>query len=663
MDKNPPSPLILAPAGNRGAFLAAIAAGADAIYCGLKTFSARMEASNFTEDQLALLIELAHKKNIKVYVTLNTLLKSEDLSKAEELLIKLERYLKPDAIIIQDLSYVEIAGRIGFSGEIHLSTLANLSSPEGLELVHKKLGINKVVIPRELNIDEIKTMASTCPETLELEMFIHGALCYGVSGRCYWSSYLGGKSGLRGRCVQPCRRVYSQKDTNGKFFSCIDLGLDTLVKTILDIPRIRVWKIEGRKKGAHYVYYTVMAYKILRDSGKDPKMKKTAIAFLNQALGRQMTHYNFLPQRSYSPIRETSHTGSGLFLGKVSGSRQRPYLITRENLLANDLLRIGYEDEPWHQIDRVGKYVPKKGRYYLRIPEKKFKHGAPVCLTDRQEKELQEKLDHLENELAEIQKNLKESTKDLKYKAPAELSFKKKSRKKLQNTDINIYRGYGGKTPAGDMGLWLSPITVKKAVKTYLKRLWWWLPPVIWPEDEDKIKENINLILEKGYKNFVLNAPWQISFFNNIKGLNIWAGPFCNLANHLSINIVASMGFSGAIVNPESGKENLLSLPEKCDIPLGIVISGNWPLCISRIISEKIKPNQPFVSPKKEEGWVKKYGSLYWVYPNWELNLTDKKEVLLKAGYNYFIHLVEPLPENVNLKKRPGPWNWDMGLL
>ena len=159
---------------------------------------------------------------------LNSLLKPAELDLAGRLVEQLGRWVKPDALIIQDLALVELARQTGYTGELHLSTLANVSFPAALKLVRKKLGIDRIVLPRELSIDEIKTMASACPQGLDLEVFVHGALCYGVSGRCYWSSYLGGKSGLRGRCVQPCRRLYTQDGQNGRFFSCQDLSLDVL---------------------------------------------------------------------------------------------------------------------------------------------------------------------------------------------------------------------------------------------------------------------------------------------------------------------------------------------------------------------------------------------------------------------------------------------------
>ena len=179
-----------------------------------------MEAKNFTVQELVPLSQLAHEKGIEVFVAINSLLKQEDLSSAGNLVEQLERFVKPDGLIIQDLALIDLVKQTGFSGELHLSTLANVSFPSSLKYVKEKLGISRVVVPRELSVDEIKTLAGACPEGLSLEVFVHGALCYGISGRCYWSSYLGGKSGLRGRCVQPCRRIYTQGGRTGRFFSC-----------------------------------------------------------------------------------------------------------------------------------------------------------------------------------------------------------------------------------------------------------------------------------------------------------------------------------------------------------------------------------------------------------------------------------------------------------
>ena len=318
--------MILAPAGKKDSFLAAIAAGADAVYCGLKNFSARFKAKNFTIEELSPLTRLAHQKGAKVYVTINSRLKPEDLDPVIRILDKLEHLVKADAIIFQDLSLIKLARQVGFSGELHFSTLANISFPMALKLIRQNFKIDRVVIPRELSIEEIKLMAKACPPGLDLEVFVHGALCYGISGRCYWSSFLGGKSGLRGRCVQPCRRFYKHQGLNNRFFSCKDLSLDVLAKTLLPISKVKAWKIEGRKKGAHYVFHIVRAYKIFRDHGHDSKMKKEALKHIEYALGRQGTHYNFLPQRPQNPVNVDEQTGSGLLLGKVKRESQKYFL-------------------------------------------------------------------------------------------------------------------------------------------------------------------------------------------------------------------------------------------------------------------------------------------------------------------------------------------------
>ena len=201
------SPKILAPAGDKNSFLAAIAAGADAIYCGLKIFSARMEAANFSTEELARLTLLAKAHDVDVYLAVNSAVKETELEKAFKILCKVTRYAPIKSMIFQDPALIRLARQAGFNGECHLSTLANCTGPAGMETA-RQLGFKKIVLPREYTIDEIKSMARTLPDGMQLEVFIHGALCYSISGRCYWSSWFGGKSSLRGRCVQPCRRIY-----------------------------------------------------------------------------------------------------------------------------------------------------------------------------------------------------------------------------------------------------------------------------------------------------------------------------------------------------------------------------------------------------------------------------------------------------------------------
>ncbi len=657
---HPPLPAILAPAGNRAAFLAALAAGADAIYCGLKSMSARMAAKNFSIAELAQLTQLAHDRKVNVYVTVNALVKPDELDQAGRMIDGLQRHVHPDALIVQDLGVVALARQVGFDGDIHLSTLANVSFPKALGFIGRTLAVNRVVIPRELSIDEIKAMAAACPKRMGLEAFVHGALCYGVSGRCYWSSYMGGKSGLRGRCVQPCRRHYHQgrqggrKDKIARAFSCQDFSVDVLVKILGQVKKVITWKIEGRKKGPHYVYYTVAAYRMLRDQGNDARMKRTALDLLGQSLGREASHYRFLPQRPKNPIDTRRQTASGLFMGKVQGPAKNPWVVVRQALLPGDVLRVGYEDEAGHTICRVTRHVPKKGRYPLNLGGRKTPTpGAPVFLTDRREKALEEMMADLEAAAAPQQTF---APSHFKAALPRPLE---KTRRPL---DVRVYRTPVRASGRHVVGIWLSETATANIGKSAANRLWIWLPPVVWPDDEKRVAGLLRQCLENGARQFVLNMPWQVALFNRPEGLNLWAGPHCNATNALCLETLRTMGYSGAFVSPELGEADILTLCRQSTLPLGIVLSGHWPLCISRTVAEEIWLRVPFASPRGEQAWVDRHGPDYWTFPNWRIDITEKRTILQQAGIQMFAHLEEPVPPAVTIKKRPGLWNWQIGL-
>ncbi len=653
------TPMILAPAGDKNAFLAAMAAGADAIYCGLKIFSARMEADNFSVEELARLTELAHSKDIKVYIAFNSILKESELEKAYRILTKLTRYTDVDALIVQDLAMVGLARQAGFEKELHLSTLGNCTHPLGLEAA-EKAGFSKVVLPREFNIDEIKAMAQATPESVSLEVFVHGALCYSVSGRCYWSSWFGGKSALRGRCVQPCRRMYEQKNQKQRHFSCNDFSADVLAKVLKGIPQVTTWKIEGRKKSPHYVYYTVKAYRLLRD---DPTRKKEALSYLDYAMGREFTHYNLLSQRVINPLEHESETGSGLFLGRVKNPAE-PYFITREELLTGDLLRIGYEDDTFHDIQKVTRAIPKKGKFFLSKKAKgRVRKGTPVFIIDRRGKELEIQIRSLETELNAFEPVTIRPVKEPEFETSRQKGQSRKfqSKKSRGLYEMDVFRG---RTKPGkdhtDTGMWISAggYGIRPQGRT-----WLWLDPLLFPEEEHLCQRYVASAVKKGARNFVLNAPWQIEMFRQPKSLNLWAGPFCNVTNSRTVSLLKSQGFSGAIVSPELDKETFLSLPGASSLPLGVVTRGNWPLAVSRIISPDLTIGQAFFSPKGEAAWTNKSNSTYYTFPNWLLDLSKQKEELQQAGYTMFVNLNERAPKGLRMKDRPGLWNWNLKLL
>ncbi|WP_020585915.1 peptidase U32 family protein [Desulfobacter curvatus] len=663
-DQPSKSPIILAPAGDMHSFLAAIAAGADAIYCGLKIFSARMEAGNFSIEELARLTKLAHSKGIKVYVAFNSIIKESETDKVLRILDKLTRYADIDALIIQDIAMAGLAGQAGFKGKLHLSTLGNCTHPAGLEAA-QKLGFSRVVLPREYSLDDIRTMAAAAPGTMDIEVFIHGALCYSVSGRCYWSSWFGGKSALRGRCVQPCRRLYEQNGKKARYFSCMDLSADVLVKVLKEIPNISTWKIEGRKKSPHYVYYTVMAYKLLRDA---PEQKKQALSFLDYALGRQGSHYNLLSHRVSNPLDHSSDTGSGLFLGRIKNP-ESPYFISREALVPGDLLRIGYEEDTFHQIQKVTRAIPKKGKYFLAAKKGRLiNKGTAVFMIDRKGRELEAQLSSLGAELDEISKvTIRPSNQSVSHNKTADKikSFGQtgghRKRKGADIYEMDVFR----RNPSNlkthkDTGLWISANSY--GIKAPA-RAWLWLDPVLFPEEEKICQNYIKTALKKGAKNFVLNSPWQITLFDTPQRLNLWAGPFCNITNCLAVEMLKNQGFSGAIVSPELDSQTLLSLPGSSCLPLGAVCRANWPMAISRIAAPDLNIGKGFTSPMGEVAWTSKFNATYHTFPNWYLDLSSKTGELKKAGFVMLVNLFENIPKGIRMKPRPGTWNWDLKLL
>lgn len=281
---------LLAPAGNLECALAAFDAGADAVYCGLKRFNARERTENFTFEEMSRLLAYAHKLNRHVYVTFNTLIKEDELDEAAQELARLEQ-LRPDAIIIQDLGIARIAREYFPKLVLHGSTQMGLHNSAGLAYAGK-LGLSRVILERQTTLAELEQIMRSKPP-VEVEIFIHGALCCCISGTCLLSSWLGGWSGNRGKCKQPCRRRHRSADGNGFFLSAQDLGTPELIPRLMKSGAAS-FKIEGRLRRADYVTNVVTAYRMLMDaaskSDEDFRMKlpeaKTALPAPTDGNGR-----------------------------------------------------------------------------------------------------------------------------------------------------------------------------------------------------------------------------------------------------------------------------------------------------------------------------------------------------------------------------------------
>ena len=247
---------ILAPVGSVETLRAAVLSGADAVYFGLGNFNARRNAQNFTDEEAKEAIEYCHSRGVKVHITLNTLIKDTEIKDAVEA-VKHICSIGADAVIVQDLGLAKIIKTVCPDMEMHASTQMSVGTLEGLYEL-KSLGFTRAVLPRELSYEEIKCLCEHSP--IDLEVFVHGALCMCVSGQCLMSAVLGSRSGNRGLCAQPCRLPFKVAKGTGHDLSLKDLSI---IEHIPELSEMGVcsFKIEGRMKRPEYVSAVVSACK------------------------------------------------------------------------------------------------------------------------------------------------------------------------------------------------------------------------------------------------------------------------------------------------------------------------------------------------------------------------------------------------------------------
>lgn len=268
---------LLAPAGDLEKLKMAINYGADAVYLGGEEFGLRAKAKNFSLDEIKEGVEFAHKHNKKIYITLNIIPHNEDLKGLEEYILNLEKN-NVDAFIVADAGVFSIVSEIVPNMEIHLSTQANTTNFGTANFWHKQ-GIKRIVVARELSLEEIKEISDNSPDTLEIEAFVHGAMCISYSGRCLLSNYMVGRDANRGECAQACRWKYNlvEEKRPGEYYPVYEDEKGTYIYNSKDlcmiehIPEIiesgvKSLKIEGRMKSAYYVATIIRSYRMAIDA-------------------------------------------------------------------------------------------------------------------------------------------------------------------------------------------------------------------------------------------------------------------------------------------------------------------------------------------------------------------------------------------------------------
>lgn len=337
---------LLAPAGDFSCLKAAIEAGCDAVYIGGKLFGARAFSSNFTDDEIIKAINYAHLFGVKVYVTTNTLIYDKEVERFLEYISFLHKN-NVDAVIIQDLGMLDLVRQTFPNLEVHASTQMHIHNLDGASFM-EKLGVKRVVLARETSISKIKEIKEKT--NIDIEIFIHGALCVSYSGQCLMSSLIGNRSGNRGTCAGSCRQSYSIVDENNNIIlnnkyplSMKDLCSLENLKTLLDIG-VTSLKIEGRMKSSSYVYTVVKLYRLAIDSyykNNNIYIDEKELYNLKKIFNREFTKGFLFDEENNKVINMKRPNHQGVEIGKVINYKNNVATIKlNDEININDGLRI-----------------------------------------------------------------------------------------------------------------------------------------------------------------------------------------------------------------------------------------------------------------------------------------------------------------------------------
>lgn len=363
---------LLAPAGTMENFMAALESGADAIYLGGKVFNARAHAANFGIDELREAVRLAHILDVSVYVTVNILIGDTELKDLEQYIKDLDS-IGVDAIIVQDLAVAEIAKRVAPNIHLHGSTQMTAATLDAVRF-YESLGFTRVVLARELSLKEIQHICKHCKA--EIEVFVHGALCVCYSGQCLMSSFIGGRSGNRGACAQPCRLPYELLDSKGEsvlpkheayLLSPKDLNYSEHMNELV-AAGVTSFKVEGRMKKVSYVRQVIGTYREILDEASIHENQRKALAsgfnrgfstaYLEDTVGRQMMTV-VAPNHQGKPIGE-SYTKKGDVYLSLTEPIERGSLV--KILQSNGSVTYYTVDDEWTRVsDTLYKGRPAEG--------------------------------------------------------------------------------------------------------------------------------------------------------------------------------------------------------------------------------------------------------------------------------------------------------------
>ncbi len=657
---------LLAPAGNVEALDAAIGEGADAVYLGLKSFNARSRSTNFAWNQFEAAVQSVHRQGKKIFVTVNTVSEEREMERLYRFLAYLEK-IGPDAIIVQDFGVIRMVQEFFPKLTVHSSTQMNVASAKAVNLLSKQ-GVSRVVLARELGLDEIKHIRQNT--SAELEVFVHGALCVSESGLCLFSSYLGGKSANRGMCTQACRRIYTAEGSDnleqGYFFSPGDLQL---VEKIPDLVMAGVdsFKIEGRMKSAEYVGSVTAAYRYVLDHWQEDK--KGAIAtgqrILSTDFARAKTSfwYDFKSTEDEKVAENVLNPhqagGTGIYLGTIDkmrtvkpkqeeGEEPSPAVVMATLRGGNydpdpgDSIRLHRKDDTGRSSYKVKVVEQEDNNRWIDIPEG-FTPGDPVYLL--QTKSMSKRYKHvLPDNLSPFRRqpgNQELPILDLTPVAKGELSYFPEGLYVQVSTVKDLF-AVQGESPVRVI-LELNSETKrdlleKKVVLPFSKKqVFISLDPFCAASQEDELALTLDAFVEMGYKGWVVNNLAHIGMLKG-KGTNLIAGPYLYTFNRWAASWLENQDI-GAFISPlENSRKNLEATFESHLRSRILVPVFAYPALFR--MRFKLPDSYDFTFFSDKEGMTFKALSTpdgSFVMPENPFSIVDKVQVLKSAGFNRYL--------------------------
>jgi putative protease len=692
-------PELLAPVGNTENFFAAIEAGADAVYVGAPGFNARNLARDLTLEEIGAMIEYCHARERKLYIAANSLILEDELAPVIKNLALIQE-LEPDGLIVQDLGIINLVNHYFPHLRLRSSTLMTAHNSDSVRFL-ASLGIENVVLSRELTLKEIAAISARCGD-IQLEVFVHGAMCFSYSGLCLFSSYLGGKSGLRGKCVQPCRRAYTpltkskkgsgKKRSGGYIFSMNDLcGFEALPE--LRNAGVSSFKIEGRLRSAHYVKHIVQAYRTVLDCSEENRENALAEASLlaDQAMSRKVTSgYFFSPQpaEAITPY----HSGNmGTHLGRFSavkmvGNEHVCRFTLKADLAVGDRIRlhmepsgervafrlkklfvVGEEQSQAHGGQKVSLTIPHKAAEITGGHVEVYKVDGGVSRNAGKKSRL---------EINSFREKLSSLTQQLSGKVDAVCldvcrgAFEKETRA-LEKRRIGKKQKVG-KPSLRDIPLdwWLKTDSIKSVqgqlpfspdrfllsfekqlvsqagvIKRYLgrnvRKVIWALPPLIMENDLARCRKQIKLLVRSGYRDFQLGHISQVELFSDRK-VRLFADYTMNLMNSSALNMARETGFDCAQLAIEMDKEALLDTvaghrAQEKNFPLGLTVYGAPALYTSRLLPSGFQYEKPVMSPRQEPFITRKKEGFIQTFPQKPFSLLPWLNELKEMRFDYVV--------------------------